>query len=417
MITSLLFEPFELWWAVHEQPGLRERPLVSVTGKHVQHANAAALREGITPGLSLINAKLKTPNLAVTNSNDGQLQAHWTRVLEQLHDWSPWLASPGIGRAWLIVNSAEAQQLPREFQAQAGSAAYREIALVAALTSEVGQLRSVEAGLEQALLDELPVSNLQGLGLSNRMVRRLQHLGINCAGKLRNWQESQVRAVLGDETVLILPVLTGPWTSTLPLYQPERSLECSYAFPDCAIEPWQVEPVIARLAWRLSERLNGEAATRITVTAESSGLQLQHENIPKTPVTRPEVLARLLQRSLSHTGALSLGIDRISVALRGLAMRQVQPGLWPQRQAREQAIRAVSRRFPGALLSYQLLDPYSLARDQRYRLIQLDNGAIRSQGQNQGWDQERQKVRQHEVDTTAGFPAGERSRAATRTAA
>lgn len=421
MITSLLFEPFELWWAEHEQPGLRERPLVSVRGKRVVHANVPALREGITPGLSLINAKLKTANLAMTNSDVGQLQAHWTWLLEQLHAWSPWLASSDIGRAWLVVNSAEARQLPREFRAQAGSAIYREVALAAALTSETGQLRSVEAGQEQAFLDGLPVEQLRGLGLSSRIIQRLQHLGISHLGELRSWQDSQVRVVLGEQTPLLLPLLRGPWTGTLPLYRPERSLECSHTFPDSAVEPWQVEPVITRLAWHLSERLNGEAATRITVTAESSGLQLQHETIPKAPVARPEVLARLLQRALGHTGALSLGIDRISVTLRGLAVRQVQPGLWPQRQAREQAIRAVSRRFPGALLSYQLLDPYSLARDQRYRLIQLDDGAIRNQGRDQGGnhdrDQGQQKVRQNAADTATGVPAGERSRPTTHTAA
>jgi hypothetical protein len=417
MITSLLFEPFELWWAEHEQPGLRERPLVSVKGKRVVHANVPALREGITPGLSLINAKLKTPNLAMTNSDVGQLQAHWTWLLEQLHAWSPWLAGSDIGRAWLIVSAAEAQQLPREFRAQAGSAIYREVALAAALTSEIGQLHSVAAGQEQAFLDELPVEQLRGLGLSGRIIQRLQHLGISRMGELRKWQDSQLRVVLGEQTPLLLPLLRGPWTGTLPLYRSERSLECSHAFPDGAVEPWQVEPAITRLAWHLSERLNGEAATRITVTAESGGLQLQHETIPKTPVARPEVLVRLLQRALGHTGALSLGIDRISVTLRGLAVRQVQPGLWPQRQAREQAIRAVSRRFPGALLSYQLLDPYSLARDQRYRLIQLDDGAIRNQGGNHDRDQGQQKVRQNAADTATGVPAGERSRPAAHTAA
>jgi nucleotidyltransferase/DNA polymerase involved in DNA repair len=337
-------------------------------------------------------------------------------LLEQLHSWSPWLASPGIGRAWLIVSAAEARQLPREFRAQAGTAAYREVALAAALSSEPGQLRSVEAGLEQAFLDQLPVRNLRGLGLSGRTVQRLEYLGISRAGELRKWREPQVRAVLGEETSLILPVLTGPWSAAVPLYQPERSFSCSHGFTDPATEPWQVEPVILQLAWRLSQRLGSEAASRVTVTTESSGLQLQHETIPKNPVSRPDVLARLLQRSLGRTGALSLGIDRLSVRLHGLAVRQVQPGLWPQRQARQQAIRAVSRRFPGALLAYRLLDPHSLARDQRYRLIRLDSGTAWNQDRHQ--DREKQKVRpENAVGTATGFPAGRCDRETTRTAA
>jgi hypothetical protein len=146
------------------------------------------------------------------------------------------------------------------------------------------------------------------------------------------------------------------------------------------------------------------------IGTESNGLQLLDEAIPKNPVSRPEVLVRMLQRSLSRTGALSLGIDRLSVTLRGMTVLQVQHGLWPQRQAREQAIRTVHRRFPGALLAYQLLDPWSLARDQRYRLIQLDHGSTPPGRE--------QKARNgHANGTAAGFPPDGSRREATRTAA
>lgn len=371
----LLFEPFGLWWAEHEQPTLRERPLVIVKAERVLHANHAARREGIIPGLPLVNARLRTPNLALAEAADVQLQSRWTQVLEQLHAWSPWLLSGGLGRAWLQVDAAEAKQLAREFQVRAGSAPSRELALTAALTSQAGELRQVTAGQERAFLDTLPVSYLEQLGLLAAAVARLEHLGVRHVGELRKWSRVQLRAVLGAGDALILPLLASPEGGSLPVHQPERNISLTHAFPDPAGEAWVIGPALRHLAERLSERLGQEVATRVTLTAESSGLQLLDEVVPKAPVARAAVLERLLQRSLQRSGALSLGFGRLTVTLGGLARLQEQQDLWPQRQAREQAIKSVNRRFPGALLTCKLLDPYSLARDQRYRLVPLTGSA------------------------------------------
>jgi len=147
-------------------------------------------------------------------------------------------------------------------------------------------------------------------------------------------------------------------------------------------EPFELEPVVRQLARQLEWKLAGQAAGRVIVTTESMGLKLPDEAVCKEPVQATEVLVRLIWRSLARSGTAALGIERLSVTLADLSRPQSQQGLWPQKEARERAIRLVSRRFPGALLAFELIDPYSLARDRRYRLLRLDTGeAVAPQNQ------------------------------------
>lgn len=374
LVTALLFEPFELWWATNQEPALRDRPLVSIRDDRVQHANPAARREGITPGLTLAGARLKTSNLQVVDTEAERLGQQWAWQLEQLHGWSPWLHSPSLGRAWLLAEPTEVQRLSLEYGVQVGAASSRELALAAALVTPPGQHRFVAAAQERKFLARVPVDRLPALGFQTRSAQRFAYLGIHRLGDLFHWKESQLRSIAGPEARRLHQLLHGPWDTRVPRYQPERTLESSYDFDDAVSEPFELEPVVRLLAGRLERKLAGQAAGRVVVTTESLGLRMPDETVCKEPVQAAEVLVRLVWRSLARSGAAALGIERLSITLTDLSRPQVQQGLWPQKEARERAIRLVSRRFPGAMLAFELVDPYSLARDRRYRLLRLDTG-------------------------------------------
>ena len=374
LIAALLFEPFELWWATSQDPALRSQPLVSIRNERVLHANPPARREGITPGLSLAAARLKTSNLHTVDTETERLGQQWLWQLERLNAWSPWLHSPSIGRAWLRVRPSEVQRLALEYGVQAGAAGSRELALAAALVTAPGKHRFVPIGQEHQFLARVPVGRLPHLGFQERSAQRFDWLGIRTLGDLNHWKESQLRSVAGGEATQLYRLLHGPWETRLPRYQPERTIECSHGFPDAVSEPFELEPVVRRLTRRLENRLAGQAAGRVVVTTTSMGLRLPDETVCKEPVQAAEVLVRLVWRSLARSGAAALGIEELTITLADLSRPQVQHGLWPQKEARERAIRLVSRRFPGALLAFELIDPYSLARDMRYRLLRLDTG-------------------------------------------
>lgn len=374
LVTAVLLEPFGLWLAQQQDPALRGRPLVSAAADRVVHATPAARREGITPGLALAAARLKTSNLQVVDTDQARLNVQWSWQLQELNAWSPWLFSPGMGRAWLRLSPAEATRLALEYRLQAGAATSRELALAAALVTPPGQLRVVAASQEAPFLARVPVNRLEALGFSGRAAERFAFLGIRFLGDLKHWKKAQLRSIIGPDAPRLHRLLHGPYETRVPLHQPERTVESSYGFNDPVSEPFQLEPVVRLLARRLQEKLAGLASSRVLITSESLGLRLPDEVICREPLQDAGVLTRLVWRSLKRTGALGLGIERLTITLTDLSRPQEQHGLWPQKEAREQAVRLVSRRFPGALLGFELIDPYSLARDRRYRLFRLDTG-------------------------------------------
>jgi len=374
LVTAALFEPFGLWWAQQQDPALRDRPLVGILADRVVHATPAARREGITPGLPLAAARLKTSNLQVVDTDPTRLGVQWSWQLAELNSWSPWLISPGVGRAWLMLKAEEASRLALEYRVQTGAASNRELALAAALLTPPGQLRTVEPGQEQQFLARLPLNRLPALGFPESTTERFAFLGIRSLGDLGHWKEAQLRSIAGPDAARLYRLLHGPHETQVPLYRPAPSVQASYAFDDPANEPFQLEPVVRLLAQRLQRRLTDRAASRVLVTTQSLGLKLPDELINREPVQDAGVLTRMIWRSLNRTGALGLGIDQLTVTLTDLTRLQQQPGLWLQKEARERAIRLVNRRFPGALLGFEPVDPYSLARDRRYRLFRLDTG-------------------------------------------
>lgn len=373
-VIALLFEPLELWWAAARDPSLRTRPLVSVRGGRVLHASPAARNEGITPGLPLAAARLKTTRLHVTTGSAELLHTEWNRQLDALHDWTPRLFSPAPGRVWLQAGLSQGRRLALEHDVAAGAAASRELALAAAQLSRPGKLLHVSSGGEQQFLGSIETGQLTRLGFSEQLTLRLTHLGIRQLRELFPWKEAQLRSPAGAEAERLHRLLHGPWDGNVPRYQPAPRLRCRHDFGEPAHEPHELGPVAGLLARRLAARLAGRTAGRLGITCNCAGLLLPAEIVCREPVHREASLLRLIMRALGQSGAPALGIDSLTVTLGELRRPQSQAGLWPQKEARERAIRLVSRRFPGALLGFESVDPWSLARERRFRLRRLDTG-------------------------------------------
>lgn len=376
LVVALLYEPFTLWWEMHQNPDLRNHPLVNALDGHVLHANPAARRKGITPGLRVANARMRAPDLAVTEAETARLHPQWSWQLERLAAHSPRLQSPTIGRAWLALSEDEARHLAAEHHVRAGAADFIEPALAAALVTLPGDLRTVPRGEERTFLGRIPVNRLPGLGFSSEVAGRFCNLGIRRLADLFHWKEPHLRSIAGDQALQLLTLLHGPWTPQVPVYRPESALKASHTFREPVAEPFVLEPAIIDLATRLTCRLHGRVSSRVIVTSESSLLRIPDEIFPREPLHDAGILMRLIWRSLNTTGAASLGIESLTVELSGLATLQEQHGLWPQKEAWSKAVRVVSRRFPGALLAFEEVDPHSMAQDRRYQLFRLDTGEV-----------------------------------------
>ena len=371
---AALFEPFPLWLSVWETPTLKSIPLVSLHKGRVVHASKTAKQVGILPGSSLATALTKAPDLEAVEATSPYLAASWERLVEELSGLSRVLESPGQGRLLMELEPPDAAQVAESYHVRVGLAESVEIALVAALISSPGRARQVDAQRQEPLIDALPLYVLKGLGLSAGTRERLGWLGVEQVGQLRAWKKPQVAAYLGSEGKGLLPYLFGPYRTQLGRYTPAPRLCAQLAFDEPLSEPHMLYPALDELVVRLAALLEGKAASRLSVTAISQGLELRATRLSKTPLRHAGEIVRLALLTLEDTRAQPLGIDTLSVALGGLSRPARQGSLWPQKERIEQAVAAVEARFPKAILKLSQDDPYSLASEHQVHFVVRSTG-------------------------------------------
>lgn len=133
-------------------------------------------------------------------------------------------------------------------------------------------------------------------------------------------------------------------------------------------------PVLGKLCAELAVRLGDQAASRLSVTALSQGLEHRATRVAKVPLRQLAQLDQLARLALDDTQAQPLGIDALTVTLGGLSRPAEQGSLWPRKERVAFAAEVVETRFPGALLSLVVDDPYSLASEHNIRLTRRNTG-------------------------------------------
>lgn len=385
---AALFEPFPLWLAEWETPSLASIPLVSRHKSKVVHASPVARGLGIKAGSSLATALTKVPELEIVEAASPYLAASWEGLVEELSGVTRTLESPSQGRLLMELEPADAAQIAETYRVRVGLAESLEVAVLGAMISSPGRVKVIEPDRQEQLLDALPLYVLKGVGLSQRALDDFGWLGISRAGELRRWSKAQVAAYLGRGGREVTPYLFGPYRTYLGRYTlpPRLSAQAVFEEPQC--EPLTLHPALEQLCCKVVAQLGDRAASRLTVTAVSQGLELKATRIAKTPLRRSDVMFRLALLALSDTNAPPLGIDTLSLELSGLSRPSQQGSLWPRKERVAYAIEVVEARFPGAILKLVEDDPYSLASEHNVRFL------VRSTGE--------------ELGREAGTPAGER---------
>lgn len=371
---AALFEPFPLWLAAWETPTLEGIPLVSVHKGKVIHASREAKKSGIAAGSILATALTRAPDLEVVEAASPYLTASWERLVEEVSGLSFVLESPMQGRLLMELELSDAAQLAESYRVRVGLAESVEVAIIAALISSPGKVRQVEAERQERLVDALPLYILKGLGLSAGVQERLGWLGVEQVGQLRAWKKPQVLAYLGAEGKGLLPYLFEPYRTQLGRYTPAPRISVQLAFDEPLSEPHMLHPALGRLVEQLATLLDGKAASRLSVTALSHGLELKATRLSKAPLQRAGEITRLALLTLEDTRAQPLGIDALTMELSGLTRPAKQGTLWPQKERIEQAVAAVEARFPRAILKLSQDDPYSLASEHNVRFVVRSTG-------------------------------------------
>lgn len=363
MIAALNFSPFPLYLAERQEPHRKRVPLVVVEEQRVQHANAPARRHGVVPGMRLEGARMRVSNLEVAEYTEPDLQHAWSTILQELSDYTPWLEAQERGRVFVKIDLDEAHELARHYDVPVGVADDLETAELASVTARPGCPRQVPSLEASAFIDRLPLHFLKGVGLSDANYTRLQWLGLASAGDLARWGAPQIRAYLNQEGAALLPYLQGPRRSDLrPFHQPE-TVRRSLTFTEPVLEPREVMSALDRLSSELEKALDGRVAQRLTLTATTPGGKQRASRLAKRPLQQARHIRQQALFALEDSRAQGRPIERLTLELASPTRIGQQESLWPQRERRQQALRATLERFPASQRRLVWRDPYAQAAD------------------------------------------------------
>ena len=363
MIAALNYVPFPLYLAERAEPERKRRPLVVVQEQRVLHANVSAKRHGVTLGMRLDGARMRVEGLQVVSFTEPDLEHAWSVLLRELHDLTPWLEAGVRGRAFAQLNAEEALALAKRHGVPVGLADDRETAELASLTARPGEVREVTAFATNAFLERLPLRFLTGVGLSEANLTRLRWLGLSTAGDLARWSAPQLRSYLAAEGAALQAYLHGPRHAELRPYQLPETLRRSLSFTEPVQEPHQLLPALDRLASALELALAGRSARHLTLTATTAGGKRRASRLAKRPLQQARHISQQALFALHDSQAEGRPIERLTLELTAPSRVGEQEGLWPQRERRQQALRATMERFPATQRRFVWRDPHAQAAD------------------------------------------------------
>jgi len=237
--------------------------------------------------------RLKAPNAQLIPVLSPNTLERWSALLESLYVLSPNVEGTREGIAFLTVRSSDALQIATEYSARVGRGETRELALLAAQGADEGTVLSwpkdgtswterhlsglsasqagpleVASGQRREFLEHCPMSALELLGLETRTLERLIWLGLTQVGTLYGWSRAQLGGFFGREARLILNVLYEgtPRVARYRVAQKVRAVQTPF---ETLHEPYQLEPILEKLAGQLSKRLEGKLARRLVLSVDT----------------------------------------------------------------------------------------------------------------------------------------------------
>lgn len=375
-VVCALLSPWPLHLLVRQHPGL---PL-AVLGEHdrrVLHVNEAARTLGVTVGLRESAALSRCPELHAEVVSGPSAKTAWTELLETLYArYSDRVDGKTPGVVFLSCPASAARELAAALNAQVGVAESLEVAHLAALRAQPGEVRELPAESEKAYLPLSLTEHLHVLGLTLEQVRKLQFLGVRGLADLTKWSAGQRQAFLGvDVGKRLNRFLKGERNTAVARYVPAQTLEVSLRFDDPLHEPGEIEAALLDLVPDLYAALLGRTAAYLTLHADTLGGRLSSTRKLKWPLLESGI-RRLALRMVLDTDALPLGLDALTLSFSGLQQPSRQVGLWTGLTELD-AVHDVLERFPSALVRVEWRNPYALTADAQYAWVDWLSGAER----------------------------------------
>jgi nucleotidyltransferase/DNA polymerase involved in DNA repair len=252
------------------------------------------------------------------------------------------------------------ESLARSLAGRVGVAPRRFSARMGALQAGIGSVRHVQPEGVRAFLEKTSVRNLKEVGFELDLIERLELFGLYTLGRVARLESRHLKAQFG-ETGERLHRLLHPEEEEppIPLFQPPPSVSADYDFEFPSAEPAELLPVLDHLLEEAIVRLGERRAQLLTIRLQGSGedgVRLMRR-VLKSPTARFAHLRVIAGRLLDDMVDGEAPVDTMTLELGGLARPGVmQGGLFSDRPAVYESVRALHQRFPGRIFRAVITD-------------------------------------------------------------
>ena len=392
MQVGCLYIPSFPAWAFSRVEGPGGDIVVVAAGKVIA-AGRAAVRRGIEPGITAERAKTLFPEARI-RLRDAHLEAAaWEELLQALNGITPFMEDDGSPFAFFASDDGPAvRHLTNTLHAQSGVAPARSIARLAALRAATGNTLVISPKLVGKFLERFEVERLTELDFEEETTELLRHFGYGTLGAVRRLSLRHLVAQFGDDGERLYNMLHPNDEPRVPLYREPRTIRVAYEFDDACREPCDLLPVLGHLVEQATRALRSEYCQRLRLSltggcngapANSSavttrgGAPLDHTGAPlrhpgldpgsngagsdpgsntqacrilREPVGNARSILRAAEYLLGKILPGAAEVETIVLELGALRhVRSSQLPLFRSRPSVFTAVRAVHRRFPGAV--------------------------------------------------------------------
>jgi protein ImuB len=229
-IACVLIPDFPLVVQLKEHPDLFGKPVILVEKESnrskVSHANLQAESEGVSLGMTVIQAKNVCPHVCILIREEKREQQRFDELLVKLQRFSPFIEEAKPGIVYLDVSGFK-RTYPREgnlaekliyfvkaigYPVKVGMAGNKFTSLVGASISEINSYTIVSNGEDKEFLQSQVI---QLLPIDQEMYEKLYRLGIKTMGQFRILPDQEVAERFGSEGVRLLKLARGEDDETL----------------------------------------------------------------------------------------------------------------------------------------------------------------------------------------------------------
>lgn len=355
MLFCLYIPHFPAW--VVERTLEKRQPVVVVASGRVVAASARLRRHGVEPGISAERAEMLAPDALIQRREAALEEAAREEVLHRLHGITPFIepAAPDV----IYFRGAEEEPLRtfiRELGVKAGEAPHRSTALLAAIRTATGSFLSIPPERVEGFLHRFPLKLLAEIGFDDDLLERLELFGFTSPADMLHLTRRHLDAQF-DDGVRLYEMLHPSDEPPIALFRPPPVVRVAFDFEPAVEEPGELLPVLRHLVEEAVQRLGAMHCRRLRLFLHEQEMMREACRLLPESTSAAKTIFNLSKLLLNALLEEKRRIDVLELELGALHYADSSQGaLFRERPSIYRAVKAVNRRFPGAIKQAEIRD-------------------------------------------------------------